>query len=100
MSTHKLCICNRGEIALRILKSAVALDIPTFAVYTEPDARAPHVLRATEAVLIPNYLDQCVSPPPSAIPPEVADRTLTAEMRLLRSVVRAESRSFTLDTVC
>ncbi|GAA5852079.1 hypothetical protein JCM8547_000152 [Rhodosporidiobolus lusitaniae] len=54
---HKLLVANRGEIALRVLRSADDLDIPTLSVYTEADAGAPHVLRANEAVQIPNYLD-------------------------------------------
>ncbi|WVQ77236.1 urea carboxylase [Cryptococcus sp. DSM 104548] len=45
----KLLIANRGEIALRIIRSAKALAIPTIAIYTRPDAASPHVSAADEA---------------------------------------------------
>lgn len=55
-SEHLLLISNRGEIALRVISSAQQLGVPTLAVYTEPDAASPHVLRATKSALISNYL--------------------------------------------
>ena len=48
----KILIANRGEIACRVMKTAAAMGIKTVAVYSEADARAPHVLMADEAVLI------------------------------------------------
>ncbi len=48
----KLLIANRGEIALRIMRSARELGIRVVAVYSEADAEAPHVLFADEAYLI------------------------------------------------
>ena len=48
----KILIANRGEIACRVIKTATAMGIKTVAVYSEADARAPHVLMADEAVLI------------------------------------------------
>lgn len=60
LNKQKLLIANRGEIALRVISSAQSLGVPTLAVYTDADASAPHVVRATEAVLIPNYLDMLV----------------------------------------
>jgi propionyl-CoA carboxylase alpha chain len=49
----KLLIANRGEIAARIIRSARALGIATVAVYSDPDADAPYVTLAGEAVRLP-----------------------------------------------
>ena len=49
----KLLIANRGEIATRIIRSAHALGIATVAVYSDPDAAAPYVTLADEAVRLP-----------------------------------------------
>ncbi|GAA5984795.1 hypothetical protein JCM10908_003507 [Rhodotorula pacifica] len=57
-SEHKLLIANRGEIALRIIRSAVDLGVPTLSVYTDADSAAPHVFRATESVHVSSYIDQ------------------------------------------
>ncbi len=46
----KLLIANRGEIALRIIRTARELGIPTVAVYAEDDAGTPHVIAADHAV--------------------------------------------------
>ena len=45
-------IANRGEIALRIIRTARRLGVRTIAVYSQADAAAPHVVEADEAVLI------------------------------------------------
>ena len=47
-----LLIANRGEIACRIMRTAKRLGIKTIAVYSEADARAPHVAMADQAVCI------------------------------------------------
>jgi len=45
-------VANRGEIAVRILRSAAAAGYRTIAVYSDADADAPHVALADEAVRI------------------------------------------------
>ncbi len=49
---HKILIANRGEIALRVMRSAHALGYRTVAVYSTADREAAHVLAAHEAVCI------------------------------------------------
>nr|WP_221442796.1 acetyl-CoA carboxylase biotin carboxylase subunit [Aequorivita sp. 609] len=53
----KILVANRGEIALRIMKTARNMGIKTVAVYSEADRNSPHVKFADEAV--------CIGPPPS-----------------------------------
>ena len=54
----KLLVANRGEIALRIMRSAKEMGIKTVAVFSEADRNALHVRFADEAIAI--------GPPPSA----------------------------------
>ncbi|MBP9159903.1 MAG: acetyl-CoA carboxylase biotin carboxylase subunit [Flavobacteriales bacterium] len=53
----KILIANRGEIALRVMRSAKEMGIATVAVYSEADSNSPFVRAADEAV--------CIGPAPS-----------------------------------
>lgn len=52
MLFKKVLIANRGEIALRIIRTCKRLGIETAAIYSEADKEAPHTKAATEAYLV------------------------------------------------
>jgi acetyl-CoA carboxylase biotin carboxylase subunit len=58
LKMKKILVANRGEIAVRVLRSAKEMGIKTIAVFSEADRHSPHVLMADEAV--------CIGPPPSS----------------------------------
>lgn len=55
---NKILVANRGEIAIRVMRTAKEMGIKTVAIYSDADVNAPHVAYADEAVN--------VGPPPSA----------------------------------
>jgi len=55
---EKILIANRGEIACRVIRTARRMGIATVAVYSDADARAPHVKLADESVRL--------GPPPAS----------------------------------
>lgn len=57
MLFKKILIANRGEIAVRIIRSCKELNIPTVAVYSTADRGSMHVILADESV--------CIGPPTS-----------------------------------
>ena len=68
----KILIANRGEIALRIMRTAKKMGIKTVAVYSDIDRHTPHVLFADEAVNI--------GPAPSAESYLVIDKIIDAAL--------------------
>jgi propionyl-CoA carboxylase alpha chain len=66
----KILVANRGEIAVRIFRTARRMGIATVAVHSEADRNAPHVEAADEAVLI--------GPAPAAQSYLVMDRIVEA----------------------
>ncbi|HYG46763.1 MAG TPA: biotin carboxylase N-terminal domain-containing protein, partial [Allosphingosinicella sp.] len=54
----KILIANRGEIACRVIRTARKMGIATVAVYSDADARAPHVKLADQSVRL--------GPPPAS----------------------------------
>lgn len=70
----KILVANRGEIAIRVMKSAREMGIKTVAVYSEADRNALHVRYADEAVLL--------GPPPSNQSYLLGDKIIAEAHRL------------------
>ncbi|TPG56084.1 acetyl/propionyl/methylcrotonyl-CoA carboxylase subunit alpha [Sphingomonas glacialis] len=66
----KILVANRGEIACRVMRTAKKMGIATVAVYSDADARSPHVLMADESVRL--------GPPPAGESYLLADLILLA----------------------
>jgi len=66
----KILVANRGEIACRVMRTAKKMGIATVAVYSDADARSPHVLMADESVRL--------GPPPAGDSYLLADLILLA----------------------
>ena len=73
-SIRKVLIANRGEIALRIMKTAREMGIQTVAVYSEADSDSPFARFADEAV--------CIGPPPSSESYLLGDRIIEVALEL------------------
>lgn len=71
---QKLLVANRGEIALRVMRTAREMGIKTVAIYSEADRNALHVRFADEAVL--------VGPPPSNQSYLLGDKIIEESLRL------------------
>ena len=70
----KILVANRGEIALRIMRTARRMGIKTVAVYSEADRHAPHVRFADEAV--------CIGPAPSNQSYLLGERIIEVALKL------------------
>ncbi len=71
---NKILVANRGEIALRVMKTIKKMGIATVAVFSEADRNAPHVKFADEAV--------CIGPAPSSESYRKADKIIEVAKKL------------------
>lgn len=74
MKIKKILVANRGEIALRVMRTAKKMGIKTVAIYSEVDKNAPHVTFADQAV--------CIGPAPSSESYLKADEIIAVAKRL------------------
>ena len=69
----KILVANRGEIALRVMRTARKMGIKTVAVYSDADRASPHVRYADEAILL--------GPAPSSESYLVIDKIIDAAIK-------------------
>ena len=70
----KILVANRGEIAIRVMKTAQKMGIKTVAVFSTADRNAPHVKFADEAI--------CIGEPPSNQSYLRGDKIIEAALKL------------------
>ena len=70
----KILVANRGEIAIRVMKTAQKMGIKTVAVFSTADRNAPHVRFADEAI--------CIGEPPSNQSYLRGDKIMEAALKL------------------
>jgi len=70
----KILVANRGEIALRVMRTCREMGISTVAVFSEADRNSPHVKYADEAF--------CIGPPASSQSYLVADKIIEVAKQL------------------
>lgn len=71
---NKILVANRGEIALRVMRTAKKMGLGTVAVFSEADRNAPHVQFADQAV--------CIGPPPSSQSYLLGDKIIEVAKKL------------------
>jgi len=74
----KVLVANRGEIAVRVLRTCWELGLETVAVFSEADREAPHVRYADEAY--------CIGPPP-------AQESYLRGDRIIETALKAKARA-------
>ncbi|RCW92657.1 acetyl-CoA carboxylase biotin carboxylase subunit [Winogradskyella arenosi] len=70
----KILVANRGEIAVRVMRTAKKMGLETVAVFSEADRNAPHVKYADQAV--------CIGPAPSSESYLKADKIIEVAQQL------------------
>jgi acetyl/propionyl-CoA carboxylase alpha subunit len=83
---HTLLVANRGEIAVRIIRTAKRMGIRTIGVYTPADAISPHVTLADLAIALPN------PPPPDSI--DLSDSNLATKVKASTTTMTTEGTAY------